>query len=107
MVPASDIGKGSFNPNVGFDEARDLLHAAAEVSRVLSARGGRIGALIDGVDELQCFECFFTLSHELSIGRRSIYSFQNFGCVVIVYLELLKVVHGHGASEALQRAWHL
>ena len=56
MVPAADVGKGRLDADVGFDQARDLLQAAAEFADMLRAVGGRVRAPADGLDHLDRLE---------------------------------------------------
>src|SRR5439155_22036518 len=68
VIPTSNIGKSHFDARVGFDQTRELLQIASELSRLTifrnagkSGRAGRrwrcvLWGILDGLDDLHRFE---------------------------------------------------
>ena len=59
-IPAADIGEGSFDAEVGFEELSDLLHVVAELGVwILDAGRGLVLGGVGVAQHLDRVECFF------------------------------------------------
>src|SRR5262245_38101942 len=100
MIPPTDVRKGGFDPDIGFDEPGDLLKGAAEFTVVLRAVDRRVRAPIDRFDHLDRLESPLSLGGQPRVCARSIQTFDDRRCVAIARLKLLKIVDCDSSAVA-------
>src|SRR5207247_8581901 len=104
MVPPIDIGESRLDTNAGFDEAGNLLQAAAKFTVILGAVDRSVWTAFDRLNHLHSFEGSFSLGHELCIRGGRVKVFDDRSDIRIANLELFEIVDHDCTSVAAERA---